>query len=537
MFCLQHTIRIISNECSNGIQFLALAGNHSLGNHSLCIELIHHSSQNRRIHAFAQAQNGFQADDTVGAFHNGLLHCQVHRNRLCSISVLCCVAQPLGEGHCFISIDLRQRNIHHGITQQTPDHTLITVFIHNDRLEEAVADNGIGDWIVISIHQALNEARLRIVELCVLVNLVIGHLHIGGQQCDELIDGIHHRLHQITDGGTFKALRLFLVTKGVHHGDQHDLHIGVHLQNGVHSTGIVHAQRNRNIDCKIGQIGIGQFLLQHRLHALDHSHQTQLHFRLTLTQNVLIVVVEVGLRIGKADDFQNTAKAKHANITIANGQRNNIGLSNLILEILGNHRHLFCSGDAVGCIEGLGQLRHLGCRIAAILASLTALAVNVSKGSIGTSMVTDFVQCPEIAAAKSLIPLFLPAIFIPPGSILLVLRDHLGQQGNRLRVVIIQFQQPMDVFSTNTGHCQLGVIHLGHTIQLLQQSRKLVGISLVSIVFHTGIVVIALQAIAVGHRIANRHIMNGLFICFRISRCKCTDRQHRDYHCQHQQHR
>ena len=416
-------------------------------------------------------------------------------------------------------------------------HTLGTVLaVTNDRFNKSAANDRIGKRECISIYHALDVLIGSCpVEGSIFINTVLSNLHIGRQSRNELVERIDHKTQQVANGNF--AFNLFeVVAKGVHHGEQNDFHVRIHLQNGIQSAGIVQYQRNSNVEHYVYKIGICNVLFKSGLQFIEKLHHTSLHFRFALTKNIFVVVVLVSFAFLEADDFKDSAEAENAKVAVTNRKGDYVSLSNVFLIVLSDNSDLFCHRVAiVTCSLICNSLREFN-ELFVVFTTCVCLIVghtgDVSKGCVDTGVVDNFVNRPIVAARE----VFVPLCLIPNFVLLVVFSNEFVKNSDYFRIVVIEFKEPVDILSTDTGHSELcvGNISGGYLTKVF---FKNVCIRLIAIVCNTGVVVVTIKTVTVGHRVTKRYVVKIFFFgsSFVVVITNCRHNS-RSKHCKKQSH-
>ena len=541
LICGQHTLGVSRDKRRNHIQLLSAC---DLGS---SLKVGHDLAEGIAGKHVAETENGLHRYGIILTQNNGLLECQIDGNGHSLIRIGSGVSELCDIVHFLVSLNLIESDSHDGSGKHAPNHTVVVtaqntalftgyfvlivfvilVFIDiatgfsavpcilivasalrtNNRLHEAVTNNRtLFQRISIRIDHAGYVIGLGKVELCVLVYLMIGHLHERGQTGNELVDRINKRTHQVADGHTLDRLVIRVCTKGVHNGNENDLNIGIHLQDRVHGTCVVQQQRNGNVERNVYQILIIEALHQRGLQIIDQSQKLCLQLGLTLTEQILIVVVQISRTTAKADDLKDTAKAEYTEVTVTDGQRDHVRVSNVLLVVLRNDRDLLTHADSTGLDvrNVIQQIRMIGQGLAVVSTAFICLVLaanDVIIAGVGTGMVADLIYGPIVTASEICFPLLL----IPDLVVFVVFSNKFVNDFDQLVVRVVELQQPVNVLGTDTGHCQLRVVDV--IANGLQRVRKLVGVCPITVVLNAGVMVITLQAVAVGHGVTERDVV------------------------------
>ena len=531
-FILKQRLCGLSHESANGIK---LSGN--LLSSSFIVS-VHNSTEVEGAYDGSQTENLIQAGNFVLAINNCLFESKIDRKSHCPFNIgrpalslfhffeckrqFSSIAQSVIVENIFIG-----RIIVHRTGEQSPNHAAT---ITNDRLYKTVTDNGIsiGSSILVEIQAVLSRHALyvgsfRIVEGSILVSCIVNELHVGGKCCDERVHRSYDRIHQRAKGYTLNRNRsgLLLLNKGVHDGNHHDLCIGIQFKNRLNGACVAEHQGNTDVNGNVSK------LLEHFVGFQIHAHSFLnyivklclelknhfLHFRIQLADSRLDFINRLANngRTAEANCFKNSSEAEYAQVTVTNTERNDVSLSNVLLEVLCNQSYLL---SAVLFVAHIGSPIESG-GIYEILVKLSGeghagliivrTAHDCEIGCIQTRMVANLLQRPIVAGGELCIPLF----FVP------IAIDQLLDQINCFLIVVIQLKKPMEVFRTDTRHSELRVVNFVGNV-FLKPFGKLVRIGNSAVRLNAGVQLISRQTIAVGHGVAKGYIVNFVLFGFMV---------------------
>ena len=370
--------------------------------------------------------------------------------------------------------------------------------------------------IAVNLDHAFNAVSgICIVELCILV--IASCLSKGGICSDEVVKRTVSNLEKITYGKAAERLgnasaahkiadvNVGIAAISVHKRKENNLYVGIHLNDGVHSTDVVGHVADGGVNEHIDElIHDGLFTACVSLYALSIKSSIKLIYiskneclllGIKITDGILNteVVQLVGISAVEAHCIHNSAEEEYTVVTVTCAIRDDISILYRVLVLL-------CSVEgSLGSIFPCGIVRAGPIVVTAVdkfFVSINVAYLECLKEELFNCLcLTRGDLRPSIIRATRSVGII---------AIIILVNDF--KELNYLGIIIVKLKGESNIFYTLTGHSVLAMIY-GNAVSGLKPTCEEIGVCRGSIVIKTVMVVMTVQAIAVRHGVTERYVV------------------------------